>query len=117
MTFSIKNKADFAHGSVCLVCLRLLGVLVIQDSRAIQDGVVGVQSTNGWSQKLGTFRKRFFFSKDRLNWGKYEMLKILWISKIEIWSEELIDGHQIVPYEPGALFRGGQLCGSVLNPF
>ena len=47
MTFSIKNKADFAHGSVCLVCLRLLGVLVIQDSRAIQDGVVGVQSTNG----------------------------------------------------------------------
>ena len=45
------------------------------------------------------------------------MLKIWWIWKIEIWSEDLIDGHQIVPYEPGALFRGGQLSGSVLNPF
>ena len=32
-----------------------------------------------------------FFSKDRLNWGKYEVLKIWWIWKIEFWSEELID--------------------------
>ena len=26
----------------------------------------------------------------RLNWGKYEMLKIWWMWKIEIWSEELV---------------------------
>ena len=58
-----------------------------------------------------------FFSKDWLNWGKYEMLKIWWIWKIEFWSEELIDGHQTVPYKPGALFRGGQLSGRVPNPF
>ena len=45
------------------------------------------------------------------------MLKIWWIWKIEIWREELIDGHQTVLYEPEALFRGGQLCGSVPNPF
>ena len=45
------------------------------------------------------------------------MLKIWWISKIEVWSEELIDGHQTLPHEPGALFRGGQLCGSVPNVF
>ena len=31
------------------------------------------------------------------------MLKIWWICKIEIWSEELVDGHQTVPYQPGAL--------------
>ena len=42
---------------------------------------------------------------------------IWWIWKIEIWSEELVDGYQTVPYEPEALFRGGQLCGSVPNPF
>ena len=59
----------------------------------------------------------YFFLKGTLNWGKYEMLKIRWIWKIEIWSEELIDGHKTVPYEPGALFRGGQLSGIVPNPF
>ena len=32
------------------------------------------------------------------------MLKIPWIWKI--WSEKLVDGHQTVPYQPGALFRG-----------
>ena len=58
-----------------------------------------------------------FFSKDRLKWGKYEVLKIWWIWKIEFWSEELIDGHQTVPYKPGALFRGVQLSGRVPNPF
>ena len=26
-----------------------------------------------------------------------------------IWSEELADGHQTVPYQPGPLFWGGQL--------
>ena len=37
------------------------------------------------------------------------MLKIWWIWKIEIWSEELVDGHQTVPNQPGARFflRGG----------
>ena len=45
------------------------------------------------------------------------MLKICWISKIEIWSEELADGHQTVPYQPGTLFWGGLLSGSVPNPF
>ena len=43
---------------------------------------------------LGILGKMYFFAKDRLNWGKYEMLKIWWICKIEIWSEELIDGYQ-----------------------
>ena len=42
------------------------------------------------------------------------MLKIL---KIEIWSEELVDGYQTVPYQPSGLFGGGQLSGSVSNPF
>ena len=41
------------------------------------------------------------------------MLKIWWIWKIEIWSEELVDGYQTVPYQPGALFGGGLLSGSV----
>ena len=45
------------------------------------------------------------------------MLKIWWIWKIEIWSEELVDGYQTVPYEPGALFGGGLLSGSVSNLF
>ena len=40
------------------------------------------------------------------------MLKIWWIWKIEIWSEEVVDGYQTVPYQPGALFGGGQLSGS-----
>ena len=35
------------------------------------------------------------------------MLKIWWILKVEIWSEELVDGHQTVPYQPGAFFLGG----------
>ena len=37
--------------------------------------------------------------------------------EIAIWSEELIHGHQTVPYQPGALFLGGQLSGIVHNPF
>ena len=44
------------------------------------------------------------------------MFKISWIWKIEIWSEELEDGFQTVPFQPGALFFGGQLSGSVSNP-
>ena len=45
------------------------------------------------------------------------MLKISWILKIEIWCEELVDGYQTVPYQPGALIWGGQLSGSVSNLF
>ena len=52
------------------------------------------------------WERDIFFWKDGLNWGKYEMLKIWWIWKIGIWSEELVDGHQKVPYQPGALFWG-----------
>ena len=53
--------------------------------------------------------KRYFsFSKDKLSLGKYEMLKIWWIWKSEIWSEELVDG---------VLFWGDQLSGGVSNPF
>ena len=55
---------------------------------------------------LGIFRKELFFLKDRLNWGKYEVLKIWWIWKIDIWSEELVDGHQTVPYQPKLSFWG-----------
>ena len=48
-------------------------------------------------------------------------LKISWIWKIEIGSEELVDGHQTVPYQSRALFGEGvggcQLSGSVFNPF
>ena len=50
--------------------------------------------------------KRYFFSwKDSLNWGKYVMLKIWRIWKIEIWIEELVDGHHTVPYQPGSVFN------------
>ena len=49
----------------------------------------------GWF--LDILGKRYFFLKE-LNWGKYEILKILWILKIEICSEELVDGYQTVPY-------------------
>ena len=59
--------------------------------------------------------KRYFLWKDRLNWRQCEMLKIWWIWKIENWNEELVDGHQTVPYLPGALFWRGQLSGSVSN--
>ena len=45
------------------------------------------------------------------------MLKIWFIWKIEIWSEELVDGYQTVPYQPGDLIWGGQLSGSVSNAF
>ena len=46
------------------------------------------------------------------------MFKIWWIWKIKlIWSEELVDGLQTVPYQPRALFWGDQLSGSVSNPF
>ena len=41
------------------------------------------------------------------------MLKIY----LENWSEELIGGYQTVRYQPGALFWGGQLSGSVSNHF
>ena len=35
-------------------------------------------------------------------------MKTSWVWTIEIWSEELVDGHQAVPYQPGALlFLGG----------
>ena len=44
-------------------------------------------------------------------------MKIWWILKIEICSEELVDGYQTVPYQPGALIWGGQLSGSVSYPF
>ena len=57
---------------------------------------------NFW-EILGHFGKERFFLKDRLNWRKYEMLKIWRIWKIEIWSEELVDLYQTVPYQPGAL--------------
>ncbi len=45
------------------------------------------------------------------------MLKICWIWKIETCSEELVDGHQRVGYQPRDLFWGGQLSGSDPNPF
>ena len=45
------------------------------------------------------------------------MLKTWWTWKIEIWSEELVDGYQTVPYQPEALMSGGQLSGSVSNAF
>ena len=50
------------------------------------------------------------------------MLKTWWIWKIEISSEELVDGHQTVPYQPEAPFfggggEGGQLSGSVSDTF
>ena len=36
--------------------------------------------------------------------------------EIEIWSEELVDGHQTVPYQPGALFFvGGWGGGGEVN--
>ena len=38
--------------------------------------------------------------------------------KIEILCEELVDGYQTVPYQPGALIWGDQLSGSgVSNPY
>ena len=45
---------------------------------------------------FGHFGKEIFFS-ERLNWGKYEMLKIWWIWKTEIWSEDLVHGHLNIP--------------------
>ena len=44
------------------------------------------------------------------------MLKFWWISKIEFWSEELVDGHQrgVLSLAGGG---GGQLSGSVSDPF
>ena len=42
-------------------------------------------------------------------------MKFWWIWKIEIWSEELVDGHQTVPYQPGALFLGGGGGGGGVN--
>ena len=62
---------------------------------------------------LGDFwafwERDIFFLIGWLNWRKYEMMKIWWIWKIEIWSEEFVDGHQTVPYQ----LEGGQLSGSV----
>ena len=37
---------------------------------------------------LAFWERDIFSSKDRLNRGKYEMLKIWWIWKIEIWNDE-----------------------------
>ena len=44
------------------------------------------------------------------------MLKIWRIWKIEIWSEELVDGYQTVPYQPGTLF-GGVYCLVVFQTY
>ena len=63
------------------------------------------------------WERDIFFLKDAINGEKYEMLKIWWIWKIEIWSEELLDGHQTVPYQLGVLFWGSQLSGFVSIPF
>ena len=38
-------------------------------------------------------------------------------SSIIICSEELVDGYQTVPYQPGALIWGGQFSDSVSKPF
>ena len=56
-----------------------------------------------------TFWERdIFFSKNRLNWEKYEILKIWWIWKIEIiWSEEFSSGRILTKQSPtdlGLLF-------------
>ena len=41
-----------------------------------------------------------------------------WMDLEKNWSEEFtVDGYQTVPYQPGALFGGGQLSRSVSNPF
>ena len=69
---------------------------------------------------LGNFGKEinfFFFWKDWLNWGRYEMLKIYWIWKIEIWSEESSrwTPNSLLPTW-GSILRG-QLSGSVSNTF
>ena len=48
----------------------------------------------------------FFFLKDRLNWGKDELMQIWWVWKIEIWSEELVDWHQTVSHQPGGSLAG-----------
>ena len=46
------------------------------------------------------------------------MLKIWWIRKIEIWSEELVDGHQTVPYQPEAFFyEWGQFTFNITSNF
>ena len=37
--------------------------------------------------------------------------------KLKFEAEELVDGYQTVPYQPGVLILGGQLSGSVSNPF
>ena len=36
---------------------------------------------------------------------------------MDLENEELVDGYQTVPHQPGALIWGGQLSGSVSNPF
>ena len=45
------------------------------------------------------------------------MLKIWWIWKNEIWSEELVDGQQKSHHQVGRSFGVSQLSGSVSNPF
>ena len=57
-----------------------------------------------WSDICAFWESDIFFSKDRLNWGKYETSKIRWIWKIEIWSEELVDGYQTVLSNLGLSF-------------
>ena len=61
------------------------------------------------------WERDIFSQKDRLNWGKFKMLQIWWIWKIEIWSEELVNRYQTVCYQPGALIWGGQLSPTHLN--
>ena len=36
---------------------------------------------------------------------------------MDLENEELVDGYQTVPHQPGALIWDGQLSGSVSNPF
>ena len=85
----------------------------------IQHTFPSITSTkcNGWKRSIFILQKLLRTTNPENKYGKYEMLKIWWIWKIEIWSEELVDGYQTVPYQPGALIWGGQLSGSVSSPF
>ena len=57
---------------------------------------------------LGDFwsfwERDIFFSKNRFNWGKYKMLKIWCVWKIEIRGDELVDRYQTVPFNLGLSF-------------
>ncbi len=63
-------------------------------------------------------RDIFFFSKDIVNLRKIWNVELIWwIWKIEIWSEELEDGYQTFPLPTWGSHLGGQLSGSVSDPF